>query len=72
MCYQKKNQISEAILFNDKCLELNPTHIKARYRKALLYAHNKEFDLAKSVANSLISEAGDGWNQDFRNLLDTV
>ena len=56
MCYQKKNQINESCFYNDQCLELNPNHLKARYRKAVIKAHDKEFEEAIAVANSLIAQ----------------
>ena len=70
MCYQKKNQMNESCFYNDQCLELNPSHLKARYRKAVICAHDKEFDQALEVVNGLIAE--DAASDDFRVLLGTI
>ena len=70
MCYQKMNQINESCFYNDQCLELNPDHVKARYRKAVICAHDKEFEEALAVINALIAQ--DPSSDDFRVLLGTI
>lgn len=50
MCYQKRKEYDESCFYNDCCLELNPEHVKARYRRAILHAQDSKFDQAKEVA----------------------
>ena len=70
MCFQKKNQMNESCFYNDQCLELNPGHIKARYRKAVLLAHEKDFEEAFNVARELLAE--DPTSTEFTDLLRQV
>ena len=64
MCYQKMNQMNESCFYNDQCLELNPSHVKARFRKAVICAHDKEFNQALEAINGLIAE--DPSSDDFQ------
>ena len=67
MCYQKKGEMNESCFYNDQCLQINPDHIKCRYRKVVIHSHDKEFDEAKKVAQKLIQD--DPQNGDFAELL---
>ena len=49
MCYQRKGQTNESCFYNDQCLELNPAHVKARYRRAVLHMEDKQHDKAIEV-----------------------
>lgn len=62
--------MNESCFYNDQCLDLNPHHVKARYRRAVICAHDKEFDEACRVASSLAEE--DPQSDEFQVLLATI
>ena len=67
MCFQKKGEMNESCFYNDQCLELNPGHVKARYRKAVIHAHEKEFDQALETIRQLIEQEPE--SQEFQTLM---
>ncbi len=53
-CYQKTNQIDEAIALFTSVLEENPSNALLKYHVAKLYKSRREFDKAKNLFKDLI------------------
>lgn len=56
MCFQKKNKAHESAFYNDQCLQLNPKHVKARYRKVQLLKAEAKFEEAIALAKELAAD----------------
>ena len=62
--------MNESCFYNDQCLELNPGHVKARFRKVVISVHDKDFEQAETVARTLLQE--DPTSEDFLGLMRNV